>query len=155
MGGLTGGGCSALTSPTVSLGAAEVTDASVDAIRFDVTARLENADREAAYELRTLQYTVSVGDRSWRGQRAAEATLAPGGDAMVRIPVILRREIWASVTGAGGDTEVPWRIDGQLLYVSPGPLPEMLLDAGIVQPKVGVRGRGTVMLPPPPAAPAS
>ncbi len=139
---LAAAGCGFLQPPSVSVEGARVVDRSEDAVRFDVTARLRNPNREDSLELRTVRYRVAMeGLETYPGQRAAQATLAPGGEVVLELPVVV------PVSQLGPDAaSIAWRLEGSLLYIAPGALAETLLDTGVRRPEVGLRGRGVVRL---------
>lgn len=135
------GGCGFTAGPNSSVGGASVVDRSLEAVRFDVEAVLENPNTEDALELRTVDYRVVVdGVGTYEGLRAAQATIAPGSVTTLRLPVIL------SASDVAGRDTLDWRLDGEVLYVAPGAFAETLLDTGVRRPKVRVTGRGTVRL---------
>ena len=139
---LAAAGCGFLQPPSVSVEGARLVDRSEEAVRFDVTARLRNPNREDSLELRTVRYRVAMeGLEPYPGQRAAQATLAPGGEVVLELPVVVR------VSELGPDAaSIAWRLEGSLLYIAPGALAETLLDTGVRRPEVGLRGRGVVLL---------
>ncbi|MHC4809493.1 MAG: hypothetical protein ACYTEV_03915 [Planctomycetota bacterium] len=136
------GGCGFLQPPSVTIEGARVVDRSAEAVRFDVTARLRNPNREDSLELRTIRYRVAMdGLAPYPGQRAAQATLAPGGEVVLELPVVVPA---AELDPASGS--IVWRLEGSLLYIAPGALAETLLDTGVRRPRVGLDGSGTVRL---------
>lgn len=139
---LLGGGCGLTQSPSASIQGSQLVDRSDEAVRFDVAARLVNPNPEESLELRILRYTVRLaGVGTYRGQRAAQATLAPGGEAVLQLPVVVPLDRLEP-----GTASLDWSVDGQLLYIAPGALAETLLDAGVRRPTIRFRGSGVVSL---------
>lgn len=150
---LLAGGCGFTQSPGAELGAATLVDRSAEALRFDVSARLANPNREDSLELRTVEYTVRLKDvGTFRGLRAAQVTLAPRSESEFRLPVVVPVDRLPA-----GARELAWSLDARLLYIAPGALAETLLDAGVRRPTLRFSGRGTVAIgadaAPPPAFP--
>jgi hypothetical protein len=136
------GGCGLTRSPSARIASAALVDRSTEALRFDVAAELTNPNPEDSLELRTIRYTVRIdGGGTYRGLRAAQATLAPGADATLQLPVIVPLD---RIDPAA--TALDWSIDGVLLYIAPGALAETLLDAGVRRPTIRFRGEGRVVL---------
>ena len=139
---LAAGGCGFLQPPTVTIAGARVVDRSEEAVRFDVTARLRNPNREESLELRTIRYRVAMeGLTPYPGQRAAQATLAPGGEVVLELPVVV-----PVADLDPGAASIAWRLEGSLLYIAPGALAETLLDTGVRRPRIELKGSGTVRL---------
>jgi len=139
---LLAGGCGLTQSPSARIEGSQLVDRSAEAVRFDVAARLVNPNPEESLELRTIRYTVQLeGVGTYRGLRAAQATLAPGGEAMLELPVVVPLDRLGP-----GATSIDWSMTGHLLYIAPGALAETLLDAGVRRPTIRFRGSGAVSL---------
>ncbi|MHC4948597.1 MAG: LEA type 2 family protein [Planctomycetota bacterium] len=131
-------GCSKYQSPMVSVGPAELVEATDEAVRIDVELSLTNPN-DVAIELRTVSYAVTLaGTPVFQGRRAARATLPAGGSTRLAAPVVIRREDLAAAT------DVRYSLAGSVVYVTPEALVELLLDTGVRRPTVAFRGDGQV-----------
>lgn len=142
---LTTVGCSSHRPPTIAVGAARFTDASAEALRFDVDVDMANPNPEPL-SLHTIRYTVTVdGQTTYHGSRSAEATLGAGGGKRIILPVIIRFEQrgWSAGTLPG---TVSFSLTGSLEYSAPETEGSILLDLGASQPSTSFAGDGEVML---------
>ncbi len=140
------GGCSGYLMPKVAVGDAVLTDQTDEAVRLEIPVDLQNPNTEPL-ELLRFSYSVSVnGSQVYSGKRSAEATLAAGGGKHMILPAIvpLERMGWSG----GLPADASWTLRGNLMYVTPGEIAEILLDTGVRKPKVGFSGAGRVVLGP-------
>jgi len=110
---------------------------------------------DVSLELQRLRYQVAVDGRSvYRGQRAAEATLGAGASMRLAVPAVVT---WADAGWTPGamPNSAEWRFSGRMVYLDPGRLAELLLDAGVRRPTIGFSAEGTVDPSSAPAAPPS
>ena len=133
------GGCSVFKAPGIAVLDATLIESTDEAIRFDVALDLTNPNNEAL-EIREFSYSFTVaGSPSYTGRWAIGRTLAPGHRWQITLPAVVAID-------AGAGEEPGWRIRGNVLYVSPGALAELLLDSEVREPRARFRGRGTVRL---------
>jgi hypothetical protein len=136
-----GSGCSSYKAPVVTVASARVTDRSDEATRLDVDLAVDNPNRDELL-LEEFTYTVSVDGRTaYHGRRSADLTLGAGREQWTTLPAIVTAK---HLAGGTGENPVRWSISGELLYVAPGEIAELLLDTGVRRPKVRFQHRGTV-----------
>ena len=134
-----GCGCSQYRPPAITIGPAAVVERTDEAIALGVELDLTNPNDEPL-ELREFNYAVSIqGKTVYTGRRAAEATLSAKGTKRLTLPVVVPV---AQVPATAPDGGIPWSISGNLLYVTPGEIAELLLDTGVRKPKVSFSGKG-------------
>ena len=130
-------GCSSFKAPGIAVLDATLVESTAEANRFDVEIDLMNPNDEAL-EIREFSYSFTVtGGPAYTGRWSLGQTLAPGHRSQVTLPAVV-------VLDPAAGTEPRWRIRGQVLYVSPGALAEILLDSGVRKPRARFRGEGTV-----------
>jgi hypothetical protein len=150
---LAAGGCSSYQSPRIEVLGASAMERTDEAQSLRLDLLLENPNNEAL-ELRLFDYTVYVDDkRAYSGKRAAQATLNAGGSKQMSIPavVVFAEHGWSGADaeghgGSGVPAQVQWRVQGTLLYITPGAIAEILLDTGVRKPTAGFSGSGNVVL---------
>lgn len=132
-------GCSSYDAPTLSVSSVVLADRSDEAVVLDVTLDAQNTN-EVELPLETVEYTVLVDGRVvFEGTRSAEATLRREGAQQIVLPVAIRLDPDVELRGS-----YPYRIRGELTYVTPGEIAQLLFDAGVRRPTVGFSDRGTV-----------
>jgi hypothetical protein len=158
------GGCTRYAAPTLSVAAARVTDQSPQGvvISFDLDATNTN---EVELPLREMDYTLRLDGREvFRGVRSPEASLRRLGTQRITVPA-------AVGLGEGQPRPagvVPYVLEGELAYITPGQIAQVLFDIRVRRPKVAFRQEGMVDLGqalapqpaasepgPPPARPAA
>lgn len=129
-------------SPQLSVLGADVTDASDAGVVL--TFELEAANYNTfELPLREVRYTVFLdGQRVFKGVRSPESTLRRRGTQLVRLPAAIP----SSMTIPTGD--VDYRIDGRITYVTPGPLADVLFDAGVIEPTERFTKTGEIHIDP-------
>ncbi len=126
-------GCTAYRAPEIRLTGVfptEVTDEAT-ALRFmlDVT----NPNDEPI-ELREVRYSLAVnGERVFLGRRAVGTTLHGGATTRIELPAVVPDAVAGFLANARPD-EVDYRLAGEMIYVTPGELAEILLDTGVRRP---------------------
>lgn len=138
-------GCSAYKAPKVRVGDATVVEIAEEALRLDILLELENPNIEPL-DLRRVNYTLVVDGRAvYQGKRAAQATLSRAGKRTLTVPGVVRydRVDWTPGTRPA---EVDWSIRGELVYITPGELAEILLDTKLREPTASFSGKGRVAL---------
>ena len=129
------GGCASYAPPTLTVSSARVaeeTDAGY-VVDFAIDATNRN---DVELPLKEVRYTLRLdGAEVFRGVRSPEASLRRLGTQQFHIP--------AAVPGrpAAG---ARYALDGELLYITPGQLAQVLFDIRVRRPKVGFRQEGVV-----------
>ncbi|MEK6701782.1 MAG: LEA type 2 family protein [Planctomycetota bacterium] len=96
----------------------------------------ENANDEAM-PLREIGYSISINGRTvFAGARSPEATIRRFGTQRLTVPAV--------VSGSGTSTSGVYEVRGDLEYVAPGRLAEILFDTGVRTPSASFVGRGAV-----------
>jgi hypothetical protein len=138
--------CASPRSPEFSVAGARVgeTSSTGTAMVFTLDARNDN---DVALPLRDVNYTVELnGQRVFTGTRSAEATLRRLGTQQVTLPAVVNHAASGPVRpGAGG--RVPYRIYGEVTYVTPGQIAEILFDSGVRVPRASFSATGEIELP--------
>ncbi len=138
-------GCSGYRAPTIVVGDALLVERTNEGIRLDIPLDLTNPNDESL-ELLRFTYEASIDGRDvYDGKRAAEATLASGASKRVILPVVVRFDR-AGFSPAEAPRDSAWSIRGNLHYVTPGQIAEILLDTGVRKPQTGFSGDGRVEL---------
>jgi LEA14-like dessication related protein len=139
------GGCSNSQSPQIQVQSATIVQTTDDAlvVAFDVL--LSNPNSKPL-ELIEFNYVLHVDDAAvYSGRRDAQTTLPARGQWTLTIPAVVPF------------SDVPWDIasmpdqaryemHGTLLYISPGALAEVLMDAGLYRPTTGFGAAGALTL---------
>jgi LEA14-like dessication related protein len=138
-------GCSRFSAPTVSVNEVSVIDATQDALALSFVMDLKNPN-QAAVPLHEFRYTVSInGKEVYAGRRAGGATLSAVHTRQVLLPAVVpfdklgwnAQELPASMS---------YRVQGQLQFIAPNRLAQILFDTGVRKPKVSFKGRGEIHL---------
>jgi hypothetical protein len=155
------GGCASYSHPTLTLTGVESVEETPGGLVLRVRLRADN-DNEVSLPLREVDYTARVGEGAgaltFTGRRSPEATLRRKGSQELVLPVALRLD-----GGDGGRTpgsgprpigKVPFILNAQITYLTPGALAEVLFDADVRRPVARVSTSGVVDLGSGPGAPA-
>lgn len=134
-------GCAGYRPPSIQLADVRLSERSSEAAALEFDLVLENPNAEPI-ELREFRYSLSLDGRHvYEGRRAAFTTLHPGVESRITLPGVVRFDSmgWA-------DDALPpaadYRLSGNVMYVTPGALAEILLDTGVRRPKTGFTRRG-------------
>lgn len=151
--GMGGGGCESLSSPKLAVANAAPTERTDEgaAMVFAIDARNDN---DVALPLRTVEYSVDLdGRRVFTGTRSAEATLRRRGSQQFVLPAVVNLTDPANAGIADGVRR--YTLTGQVYYVTPGQLAEVLFDAGVRTPSESFNFEGEIDFnaPPIPAMP--
>ena len=96
----------------------------------------ENAN-DAAMPLREIGYSISINGRPvFTGTRSPEATIRRFGIQRLTVPAVVSSGI--------GTTSGLYEVRGELEYIAPGRLAEILFDTGVRTPSASFVGRGSV-----------
>ena len=134
------GGCTTYHAPALSVAEAAVASRTGDGVALRFVLNAENPNSEAL-PLKEVRYTVYVGgEQVFAGTRDAQATLRRLGTQQITLPAAVP----ASVPLPPQTAE--YRLVGSLTYVTPGQLADVLVDAGLLRPRVSVTRTGTIDL---------
>ena len=132
-------GCASFDAPTLTVSSVVLADRSDEAVVLDVTLDAVNTNA-VELPLETIEYTVFVnGGVVFEGTRSAEATLRREGTQQIVLPVAIRLAPDVPLDGV-----YPYRIRGEMTYVTPGEIAQLLFDAGVRRPTVSFSQRGEV-----------
>lgn len=110
-------------------------------------------DNPEPLPLRDVRYSLDLNGRQvFHGVRSAQATLRRFGTQQIALPAAVAREAGAPTpTGT-----VDYVLRGDLSYITPGQIAQVLFDARVRRPRVSFREAGRLDLSPSaqPAAPA-
>ena len=138
-------GCSRFSAPTVSVNEVAVIDATEEALALSFVMGLENPN-QAAVPLHEFRYTVAInGKEVYAGRRAGGVTLSGVGTRQVLLPAVVPYDTlgWSA---QALPASVSYTMKGQLQYVAPNRLAQILFDTGVRKPKVAFRSRGELHL---------
>jgi hypothetical protein len=133
-------GCTFYSAPRIEVTEARLTERSADGLVVGFTLAASNPNRDQL-PLRSIDYTLWLGgERVFSGSRSPEATLARLAIQELHLP---------AAVALGPDSPayeglVPYRIEGTLTYITPGPLAAVLYDSGIPPPTKSFRHEGEV-----------
>lgn len=153
------GGCTSYTPPAMNVVKAEAKERTPDgaAMLFTLDARNDNED---ALPLRSVEYRVDLdGQEVFSGTRSAEATLRRLGVQQITLPAVVALNSPARQGLVQGKAR--YRLSGQMYYVTPGQLAELLFDAGVRTPSTPFSAEGEIdfgqanIIPAPSPAPVS
>lgn len=142
---LAAGGCSSYAPPVLSVTDARMTEVTEDGVllEFDLQAAHANAE---PIPLETIRYNLRVdGRRAFSGQRAALATLSPAREDSSSIQTItLPAVVPLELLPEDGIEEIRYRLSGEVVYVTPGEIAELLFDYRIRRPSAGFSDTGVL-----------
>ncbi len=109
---------------------------------YVVTFTLEGMnDNGFPLPLREVRYRLVLeGQTVFTGQRSAEATLPAGSTGLVYLPVSV-----PFGEGVGLPALMVYELRGEVTYVLPGAIAELLFDNEIRKPRVGFEERGELV----------
>jgi hypothetical protein len=142
------GGCALYASPRLTVTDAQLTDESSDGLVVTFTVAATNPNR-VQFPLRSITYSLWLdGRRVFTGSRSPEATLARLSVQELTLP---------AAVPLGTDSPrpagvIPYRLTGELTYITPGKLAEVLFDSGVPAPTTSFSEEGTVDFGPVPKA---
>ncbi len=138
-------GCSRFSAPTVSVKEVSVIDATEEALALGLVMDLENPNH-AAVPLHEFRYTVAInGKEVYAGRRAGGVTLSAVDSREVMLPAVVPYD----TMGWGAQSlpaSVSYTVKGQLQYIAPKRLAQILFDTGVRRPKVSFASRGELHL---------
>ncbi len=139
------GGCASFNAPQIQVQSVSVTETTDDALTIAFDLILTNRN-DAPVELIEFEYNLEVDGRSvYSGRRDAQATVPAGGTWSLRVPAVIPFSDVGFSTSTMPE-QVQYDVGGSLLYISPGALAEVLMDAGIYRPTTGFGAAGSLTL---------
>jgi LEA14-like dessication related protein len=137
-------GCAGYEHPSIDITGVRLTETTDEAAALNFALALHNPNNEPL-TLLDFEYDLDVdGRRVFEGKRAAETTLAARGSKNVAIPVVIPYETAKWFNGLPPETQ--YQLKGQLRYLTPGKIFQVLFDLGVRRPTVGFSDAGTVAL---------
>lgn len=134
-------GCTSYAPPSLTVAEAAIVEESPSGLVIDFAIDATNANA-VELPLREVRYSLRLdGEEVFRGVRSPEATLRRLGTQRFTIPVAVRLDEANRPPGV-----VRYTLEGQLLYLTPGQLAEVLFDIRVRRPTVSFRQEGTVDL---------
>jgi LEA14-like dessication related protein len=152
-------GCSRFAAPTLKVVDARVAEQTAEGISVDFILEGSNSNGEEI-PLQLVKYSLSIdGERVFKGERMAEATLRRFGSQRFVLPVA---STWENLPGAGTEPtadgpprERRYRLSGTLQYIAPGALAEVFFDTGVRRPSVSFATEGELIFTPSANGPAT
>ncbi|MCC6320849.1 MAG: LEA type 2 family protein [Phycisphaerales bacterium] len=136
-------GCTSVTSPKLTVASAAVGQRSAEGLELAFAIDGENSN-DTGLPLRTVKYTVELGgERVFEGTRSPEATLRRMGVQRFVLPAVVKLADHPELASGG---RVPYRVSGEVTYVAPGQIAELLFDAGVRVPTTSFSDSGELDL---------
>lgn len=128
-------GCSSSAPPTIRVTDARIVEQTSEGVSMVFVLEGTNTNTEEIPLQRVLYSLVIDGQRVFRGERMAEATLRRRGSQTFFLPVSARWEDLPGPARAEGDERViGYELRGSLQYIAPGALAEVFFDTGMRRP---------------------
>jgi hypothetical protein len=125
-------GCTIPSDPQLSVTGASVTQRDADSSVVVFTLRAVN-ENEEVLPLKRVNYSVQVGGRAvFTGERSPEVSIPGKGEQTFTIPAV--------IPGPAPAPGTPLMLTGDVTYISPGLLAEVLFDTGVRRPRAGFSG---------------
>jgi hypothetical protein len=152
-------GCSKFAAPTLKVVDARIAEQTPEGISVDFILEGSNSNNEEI-PLQLVRYSLTIdGERVFKGERMAEATLRRFGSQQFVLPVA---STWENLPGAGTaptsdgpPRERRYRLSGTLQYIAPGALAEVFFDTGVRRPTVRFAAEGELIFTPSADGPAT
>jgi hypothetical protein len=140
------GGCTSYSAPTLEVAQARVKEESRSGLVIDFAIDATNRN-DVELPLKEVRYTLRLDGREvFSGVRSPEASLRRLGTQRFHIPAAV------ALDGAAPGGRAHYALEGELLYVTPGQLAQVLFDIKVRRPRVGFGAEGDVSLTPEPEA---
>jgi hypothetical protein len=151
------GGCSSYRAPALEVSRirlVEETPAGL-VLNFDIDARNDN---EIELPLREVRYTVrlhgapgSADTVVFSGIRSPEATLRRRGTQRITFPAAIAIDVPQAPATSGSADQRPtgivrYTVEGELRYITPGQIAQILFDLNLRRPRVHFRDEGMLDL---------
>lgn len=135
------GGCSGRASPGAVVVDAQLREKTAEAAVVEFVIETTNPN-DIELPMRDVVYSLSVdGHRVFTGRRDAQATMPRGGTQRITIPAVVPM-------GEGGVMPGVYRytLKGRVFYSLPSQLADVLFDAKLSRPSVGISDEGEIDL---------
>jgi hypothetical protein len=136
-------GCTSYRPPKVDVASVTIGDASPEGVvvEFILDATNENND---PLPLKSIDYRLTLDGREvFHGSRSPERTLPKNGEQKIRVPAVVRLN--------PGDPPLAgtrrYVLSGQITYLEPGKIAELLFDNEVSQPSSPFSDSGNVEFP--------
>lgn len=138
-------GCSRYRDPSIALGSATLADKTDEAVALRLVLDLHNPNNDPL-KLSQFEYDVTInGVKAYTGIRSAQATLASSSQRQLQIPAVIRYDTMGWTPGTMPPS-IRFAVEGQLQYITPGEIAQILFDTGVRRPKAHFTGSGEVDL---------
>lgn len=140
------GGCSNRAAPGAVVTAFEVTSRSAEAavVEFDIEMANPN---DIELPMRDVVYTLSLdGERVFSGRRDAQATMPREGTQWITIPAVVPMQLGPDDETGVAPGVYRYRLTGRVYYSLPSQLADVLFDAKLSRPSVGIVDEGEIDL---------
>ncbi|MEL7474431.1 MAG: LEA type 2 family protein [Planctomycetota bacterium] len=132
--------CSRYAAPQISVADARVAERTSQGVVIDFTLDAVNTN-EVELPLKSIEYALYLdGRRVFDGARQPEATLRRFGTQQIRVPAAFSLDRVEDPTGS----EIPYRLEGKVVYLTPGELADVAFDARVYRPSVSFSDRGRI-----------
>jgi LEA14-like dessication related protein len=139
------GGCSAYRDPQISMNRVAMLERTGEAVSANVLLDLANPNDEPL-ELLEVNYSVRVNGKVVSSlRRSAQATLAAKGARQIEIPIVIpfHQLEW---TADQIPEQTAFTVRGNVQYVTPGEIAQILFDTGVRKPRAGFEAEGALAL---------
>jgi len=141
-------GCSGRATPGAVVTSANIRNRTADAAVVEFVIETTNPN-DIELPMRDVVYTLNVnGKKVFSGRRDAQATMPRGGTQQIIIPAVVPMRGPESQGGKGA--LVPgvytYRLTGRIYYSLPSQLADVLFDAKLSRPSVGISDKGEINL---------
>ena len=139
-------GCSGRAQPGAVVTSANIRNRTADAAVVEFVIETTNPN-DIELPMRDVVYTLNVnGKRVFSGRRDAQATMPRGGTQQIIIPAVVPMR-----GGEDGKTGLEpgvytYRLSGRIYYSLPSQLADVLFDAKLSRPSVGISDKGEINL---------
>lgn len=145
-------GCSGRATPGAVVTSANIRNRTADAAVVEFVIETSNPN-DIELPMRDVVYTLNVnGKKVFSGRRDAQATMPRGGTQQIIIPAVVPMQ-GAAGQAAGKDGKAglapgvyTYRLTGRIYYSLPSQLADVLFDAKLSRPSVGISDTGEIDL---------
>ncbi len=142
-------GCATVKGPHIQVIDAEIVEMTDEAASLSFLLELQN-NNDQPLPLREFKYNLIANGKSvFQSRRSAEATIPQNSSYALLLPAVLTYEKFGGVPNG----VITCVLSGELTYVDPGTLSEVLLDMEIRVPSVNFSGSQDVDFTPKPTNP--
>ncbi|MFG0260433.1 MAG: LEA type 2 family protein [Phycisphaerales bacterium JB041] len=141
-------GCSGQASPGAVVTSANIRNRTAEAAVVEFVIETTNPN-DIELPMRDVVYTLNVnGKRVFSGRRDAQATMPRGGTQQITIPAVVPMQGAEGQEGRAGLAPgvYTYRLTGRIYYSLPSQLADVLFDAKLSRPSVGISDSGEIDL---------